>query len=207
MGKLSLIFLIFVAAVEASTVTFVRHGQTDWNVEDRIQGHSDIPLNECGRSQAKELAEELKDCHFDLVYSSDLSRAHETARIIVEGRGLSVQTDQRLRERDCGVWEGRFSKEYFEASFEEQQKTEQNPSLLARMYEFLGELPEDKQILIAAHGGIIRCLLINIKGYNVLDHEIGIKNCATLQIEKRGEEWVIVGMEGFYPRKPHVKLD
>lgn len=83
-----------------------RHGQTDWNIEGRYQGQTDLSLNETGRAQARELAEQLADQPVVAIYSSDLRRARETAGIIAERVGLAVQVDERLREVHLGRWEG-----------------------------------------------------------------------------------------------------
>jgi alpha-ribazole phosphatase len=84
----------------------VRHAQTDWNVEGRYQGQSDLPLNAVGRAQAANLSRELAGLDFTAVYSSDLRRARETAEILAAPSGLGVQLDRRLREIGLGVWEG-----------------------------------------------------------------------------------------------------
>lgn len=84
----------------------VRHGQTNWNLEGRYQGQSDVHLNENGRAQAKSLAKELKGQTFAAIYSSDLTRAQETAEYIANGLGLPVQIEPRLREINQGEWEG-----------------------------------------------------------------------------------------------------
>jgi broad specificity phosphatase PhoE len=90
------------------TVIFLaRHGETDWNSERRWQGHADRPLNDVGRAQARELAESLADRTIDVVYSSDLLRAHETALIVAERLALPVDVDPGLREVDVGDWSGR----------------------------------------------------------------------------------------------------
>lgn len=87
-------------------IIFIRHGLTDWNIERRAQGQSDIPLNNKGRKQARQLATRLKNSKWHLIFSSDLLRASETASIVADSLGLVVQTDQRLREIHKGETEG-----------------------------------------------------------------------------------------------------
>ncbi len=84
----------------------VRHGQTDWNQEYRLQGQKDIPLNENGLSQAHSLAVELAGQLFDAAFTSDLLRARNTAEILIKNRAIPLRVDARLRERDFGLWEG-----------------------------------------------------------------------------------------------------
>jgi probable phosphoglycerate mutase len=90
-----------------TVILLARHGETDWNSERRWQGHADRPLNDAGREQARELAETLADRAIDVVYSSDLARAHETALIVGDRLGLPVEVDAGLREVDVGDWSGR----------------------------------------------------------------------------------------------------
>ena len=70
-----------------------RHGQTDWNVQHKAQGRTDIPLNDIGKKQAAELRNQIKDIEFDAVYASPLKRATETAQIAIDGMRLSMTTD------------------------------------------------------------------------------------------------------------------
>jgi probable phosphoglycerate mutase len=84
----------------------IRHGQTDWNVEQRWQGQSDIPLNATGRQQATRLATELEAVNFSAIYSSDLSRAYETALALSQIKGIPIKRDPRLREIHQGEWQG-----------------------------------------------------------------------------------------------------
>jgi alpha-ribazole phosphatase len=87
-------------------LTLVRHGATEWNVTRRFQGHSDIPLSAEGRAQAAAVASSLAEEKIDVIYSSDLSRALETARTIALPHDLEVVSDARLREFHFGEWEG-----------------------------------------------------------------------------------------------------
>lgn len=103
----------------------VRHGQTDWNVAGRFQGHIDIPLNPTGISQAQALAATLaapSNGHerpsFSAIYSSDLSRAYQTAQLIAERLGLPVQKHLGLREVNLGEWEGK-TREHVHARYPE----------------------------------------------------------------------------------------
>jgi broad specificity phosphatase PhoE len=89
-----------------TTIVLVRHGETDWNRENRFQGHADPPLNDKGRAQARELADELRTERFAAAYTSPLRRAHETASILVPELGLEPVPDEALMEVDVGSWSG-----------------------------------------------------------------------------------------------------
>ncbi|MEA3485134.1 MAG: alpha-ribazole phosphatase [Candidatus Aerophobetes bacterium] len=88
------------------TLILVRHGQTDWNRETRIQGQSNIPLNEEGKRQAERIARQLSDKKIDTIYTSKLKRAYQTAHIIARPHSLRVIKDPRLNEIIQGDWEG-----------------------------------------------------------------------------------------------------
>jgi len=89
-------------------VFFVRHGQTDWNVERKIQGQVDIELNDEGRKQAAQMRDELADMHFDAIFVSPLARARETAEIIAEPHeSTPVVIADELAERNFGEYEGK----------------------------------------------------------------------------------------------------
>ena len=91
---------------EVTRIVAIRHGETAWNVDTRIQGQLDVGLNETGRWQALRLAQALADERFDAVYSSDLGRAWQTAQAVAAAAGVALRVDQRLRERGFGVFEG-----------------------------------------------------------------------------------------------------
>ncbi len=149
----------------------MRHGLTDWNVMHKLQGKSDIPLNEEGRRMAAAAAEEYKDFHIDVCFASPLKRAAETAEILLKGRDVPIIKDDRLTEMGFGDYEG------LENCFEiedcpiklifqkpEEYKTsiggaETFDELFARIGDFLKEkvdplLAEGKDVLIVAHGAL-----------------------------------------------------
>lgn len=139
-------------------IYITRHGETDWNKEHRIQGHMDIPLNEQGRLDAKKAKEELKGIKFDVVFSSPLSRALDTAKIITKHK---IIIDNRLIERGNGSLEGVNDEELFKTI---KWDDENNPygieklsDLRNRVYSFLDEIVnnyKDKNVLIVTHAGI-----------------------------------------------------
>ena len=157
----------------------VRHGQTDWNLAHRFQGHGDVPLNEAGLQQAKALKDHLSGEAIDLIYSSDLRRASETAKIISNGK-LELQTDSRLREVNFGDWDGLAYDEIKEkyrdvlSAWENDVYKNAPPNgetleqLVTRSQSILHDLiaiHSDKTILIVAHGGVLQvliCLALNL---------------------------------------------
>lgn len=92
----------------------IRHGETDWNKAHRVQGRTDIPLNDSGRAQAEQTARLLRQVRIDAVYASPFSRAYETAQIIAGGRGLEINKDDGLAEIQFGLWEGKTMGELME---------------------------------------------------------------------------------------------
>ncbi|NDC60646.1 MAG: histidine phosphatase family protein [Betaproteobacteria bacterium] len=93
--------------MESTQILAIRHGETDWNAETRIQGHIDIELNAHGRWQVEQVALALKDETIDCVYASDLSRAMATAHAIARQHGLTVNSLEALRERHLGHFQGK----------------------------------------------------------------------------------------------------
>ena len=94
--------------MEPTRILAIRHGETAWNVDTRLQGHLDIPLNEVGLRQSQHLAQALLQREtIDAIYASDLSRAHTTAQAIAQALGLTVKIHPGLRERHFGAFQGR----------------------------------------------------------------------------------------------------
>jgi probable phosphoglycerate mutase len=160
----------------ATRIIAVRHGETDWNVDTRIQGQLDIALNDKGRWQAQRVALALADEPLDAVYSSDLARAHATALAIAAaqpGPGIPVQTHTGLRERGFGKFEG-----HTYAAIEEQWPEEsrlwrirdpdfapvggESPvQVMARVQQALGSIAArhpGQHIALVAHGGVLDML-------------------------------------------------
>lgn len=110
-----------------TTMWLVRHGQTDWNVQARYQGQTDVPLNAAGVQQAQTLATELAGQHFDAIFSSPLQRACLTAEIIAGELFLPVQIDERLREINQGLWEGEIYHDLLIRYPDEMRSRRENP--------------------------------------------------------------------------------
>lgn len=150
-----------------TTILLARHGETDWNAQRRVQGHSDTPLNDRGREQARELAGELAGERIDAVYSSDLLRAHETARIVADQRALDVTAIRDLRERHFGTWEGLTDQEIFTrypevldgAPWGDAETQDEMAERVLGALLRIAESHPDQRILVVSHGGPLRRVL------------------------------------------------
>ena len=161
--------------MEATRILAIRHGETAWNVDTRIQGHLDIPLNDTGLQQARWLARALAERdELHAIYASDLSRAHVTAQTIADAAGLAVSTHPGLRERSFGDFQGRTFAE-IEAELPEhahhwRKRTPEwappgaGESLIALRERVLATVDElasrhvGEQIVLVAHGGVMDVL-------------------------------------------------
>jgi probable phosphoglycerate mutase len=157
----------------ATRVFAIRHGETAWNVDTRIQGQLDIPLNDTGRWQAARLARALAGEPLHAIYTSDLGRAHQTAQALAAATGVPVVPDTGLRERGFGVFEGMTFKEIEQRWPEQSQRWRQrDPAFgpeggetLAAFYERsiatatrLAAAHPGQAIALVAHGGVLDCL-------------------------------------------------
>ena len=156
-------------------VFLTRHGETDWNAAGRWQGHTDVPLNDHGRGQARAVAEALRGEGLPAIVSSDLCRARETAQIIGTSLGIEIAyVDADLRERMFGVFEGltraeceRIHPEAWRAWVEEQRPAtgvELPDAVAARVIAAIGRATErvardDAPVLLVTHGGALRSAL------------------------------------------------
>ena len=158
----------------------LRHGETDWNKARKIQGCTDIPLNDYGRELARKTGEGMKNVPIDLVITSPLVRAKETAQLVMAGRDAMVVENCQIQEMNFGEYEGRPSdeeptasilREFFKnpGAYPPPENGESIPELLKRTGDVLKELfgntkLQDKNILVSTHGAAMTGLVNNIKG-------------------------------------------
>lgn len=163
----------------ATVFILVRHGETTWNREGRIQGHLDSPLSPEGIAQARALAERLGDEPFDALVSSDLGRARITARYVAARTGYAVSADARLRERHYGMFQGmtraeaqRIHPEVYARYHDESADYaipggESTAQCFARNLECLQELGArhaGARVVVVAHGGVLDGLYRHVMG-------------------------------------------
>ncbi len=175
------------------TFAFIRHGQTDWNRDLRLQGSSDIPLNDTGREQAREAVGVLAGTRWDAVVSSPLSRARETAEIIADGLGIALGPSYgELVERHYGDGEGATAED-IEARWPDHDYPglESLDSVVARGIAALDRIADDygdANVVIVCHGTIIRYTLGALAGQKLPP----IDNGSTATFERIGEGWRVL---------------
>lgn len=144
----------------------VRHGQTEWNKEHRCQGVSDVPLTDFGRSEARELQELVASLGVDVVISSPLSRARETAQILVDNK-LPINIDDRIIERDWGMNEGMRVDDLDQIDCwdvilnTDVRGIEKVQDLMDRVSLFIEDIKNrypDKKVLVVAHSAVVRVI-------------------------------------------------
>lgn len=173
----------------------MRHGRTDWNDLHKMQGRTDIPLNETGRMMAINAAKEYADVHFDICYCSPLVRAKETADILLANRDVPIVTDDRLMEMSFGEYEG--LADSFKIPdcpinvFFKKPEDYKNPcggaesfdELFARTGDILNNVimplvNEGKDVLIVGHGAMNSSIVCQVKNLPIEKFwSEGIENC------------------------------
>lgn len=176
---------------------FIRHGQTDWNRDDRLQGSSDIPLNDTGRAQAHEAAVLLADGGWDAIVSSPLSRARETAEIIAADLRIELGPGYpAFVERDYGVNEGGSSSEIVARHPDRDYPgAESLASVVARGTAGLAEVADDfgdRDTIIVCHGTLIRYTLASLAGRRLP----GILNGSISTLERVSGVWEVLTVNG-----------
>lgn len=185
----------------STTIVLVRHGETDWNRDNRFQGHADPPLNEAGRAQALELAKRLAGERLAALYTSSLRRAHETALIVARELALHVRVSDALKEVDVGSWSG-LTRTEVEARFPEGFRRwldyghgwddgETYDDLGRRVVEGLRRIAREypgESVLAITHGGPIRSALAVAGGVSFGEARRSIDvigNCALVKVAVR----------------------
>lgn len=191
-------------------IILLRHGQTEWNNAGRFQGTTDVDLDDVGRGQADRVAKVLAAAEPDLLYSSDLRRARDTAAPLADITGLTVRVDRRLRERSYGPWEGLTRAEVgarygeFLAAWEERRPfhldgVEPREEVAQRGAAVLGaiveELPSDGTAVVVSHGGLLRPSLAVFLGWPVdlADTMSGLGNCCWADVKSGRGGWRMHG--------------
>ncbi|MFC1627311.1 histidine phosphatase family protein [Patescibacteria group bacterium] len=199
------------------TIYLVRHGETDWNKKGILQGHKNPKLNPTGIQQAQKVAKRLKNIKFDAAYSSDLSRAKQTAEIIVLEHELAVVTRKAIREQSMGKYEGVkrsiFRKELKDLlekiqamsdeerfKFKRPHGIESHEKVVERFIRFLREIAvahPNKTILVVSHGGLMKFFLrhLGFADYKKLDHA-PIGNLSYIKILSDGIEFEVIKTHG-----------
>lgn len=166
--------------MKPATVLLIRHGETDWNLEKRFQGLSDIPLNSQGVEQARQIANALKTQDVAAVWASPLQRTKQTGTVIAETLGLKLSLDARLRERDLGLMQGMTSAQVqrdhpgvwaawkaTSSTFPPEAGVEPGSGAVARMQAALLDMAAahpGKTVAVVSHGALIRLFLSSAVG-------------------------------------------
>ena len=185
----------------------VRHGETAWNAEHRVQGQLDIPLNNIGLRQAQAVGRALKDERFDAIYSSDLVRARQTADPIANILSMKILLEKDLRERHYGIFERltyaevkiRYPEDYarFEARDPEYafRTGEALKDFSARSISILTRIVEKnpgRNVLVFTHGGVLDMLYRHITGLSLsAERTFGIPNAGLNRVELTSAGWEI----------------
>ena len=190
-------------------VYLVRHGETQWNAERRIQGQSDSPLTAKGEQQAWQVAERARTLGITHIISSDLGRTQQTARIIAEACGCDIILDPRLRELDMGVLE----KRHVDTLTEQEEgwrrtlvngtedgripEGESMQELSVRVQAALADclkLPEGSRPLLVSHGIALGCLVSTILGLPAFaERRLRLRNCSISRIDYQESPWLASG--------------
>lgn len=182
-------------------IIFIRHGETIWNREFRMQGISDIELSEEGLNQAELLSNRFEKINIDKIYSSPLKRAYATAKKIADKKNMNIIKDDRITEINFGSWEGKSIYELEKECNEEFIKYFYHPEIAnfpgegnlhnvkKRALSFVNKLIEedkDKNVAVVAHGGIIRMMIIALIDLDLsFFQKIAIDNTSLSIVETR----------------------
>jgi len=195
--------------MKESEIILIRHGETEWNSQQRMQGHCNSDLSAEGRDQIQALGKWMKNVSFDHIYSSDSQRAQQTAKAITQYSGHKLQLDQRIREKNLGVFEGltsdeargRFPDVYhlFKTAGRNYviDKGESTQQLLDRSLEFIEDIRlrhPDQRVVMVTHGGVVRVLMKYTLGLSIdTPTNFLIKNTGIFRLIWK-ENWLVKQM-------------
>jgi len=197
--------------MKETEIILIRHGETEWNSQQRMQGHSNSDLSSVGQAQIQALGQRMKNVLFDLIYSSDSLRAIQTAEAITQFSGHELKIDLRLREKNLGVFEGLTSEEARERHpevfrlfktagskyvIDEGESTQQ---LQDRALEIVDEIrikhPEER-VLLVTHGGFIRVVMKHSLGLSLeTPTRFLIRNTGVFRLVWE-DKWIVSQMGG-----------
>jgi probable phosphoglycerate mutase len=191
------------AAAPPSRILVLRHGQTGWNREQRMQGQLDVPLDAVGREQATQAARALRDVGVTHVVSSDLLRASATATRVADGLRLPVRLDGRLREQHFGSWQGLTLEEIAVRWPGASQPVggEPLPDVAERARAAVAEhLVPAGTLLVVTHGDTARALLGRLQGLppEQWDQLPRLGNAAWVQLDRRRDAWRMARAQAAY---------
>ncbi|MGE7906456.1 histidine phosphatase family protein [Peribacillus sp. NPDC094092] len=178
-----------------TTICLVRHGQTDWNALGKLQGQTDIPLNELGKLQARQCGEFLSKDEWDVIISSPLKRARETADIISHYMEVPVIEKVEFIEKNFGVAEGMTAAEREAAFVNKEYPGQENQDALRKrlmngLQEIQNEYPGKKAILVA-HGAVIHFILRLMSNESIVSNEMRLFNACLSTIRFEVDSWII----------------
>jgi probable phosphoglycerate mutase len=192
---------------EVTRIVVVRHGQTEWNVQARIQGQGDSELTEEGRAQARSIAQRLARERFDVLISSDLGRAAATAQHIAGRCGLPIVLDARLRERRFGVGEGMTYEEIdraYPGAFARIRNVDpdfvipggesrrQFHERVRAAFDSLAHAHAGRTVVVVTHGGVLATFFRHVHGIPLdVAHPIAITNASYNVLSHDGSRWSI----------------
>ncbi len=195
---------------QVCTFHLFRHGETAWNQQGIAQGHTDIALSSVGEKQAKTCAESLQGAPFAAAFSSDLSRARQTALILTKEHKIPLQTTSLLREQSWGPWEGKpfdlmrqqFGSEFNAYTGNEAHRVpgvESHRQVVCRVEPFLHETAAaflGKSVLVVTHGGVLKGLIYHLgieAFFNARFHNLG-----SIKVQSDGHKLTFIEAAGLY---------
>ena len=197
--------------MKETEIILIRHGETEWNSQQRMQGHSNSDLSSVGQAQIQALGQWMKNVPFDLIYSRDSLRAKQTAEAITQFSGHELKIDLRLREKNLGVFEGLTSEEAWERHpevfrlfktagskyvIDEGESTQQLQDRALEIVEEIRIKHPEERVLLVTHGGFIRVVMKHSLGLSLeTPTRFLIRNTGVFRLVWK-DKWIVSQMGG-----------